>query len=326
MKVLLLNSKIGITNDLSKLLSDLESAKIKFNKIDGYVIFNAKILEELPEFLINVKYYNNEIYSVTLEYNYDLIEKDNYLKHKKKLNEYIFKTFGTPSKTDAVDNRETNSGVDKKERIIYNFNGPDYKKNTYKEADIYLQLVFKRKEDEIMSTKQIKMISLFGGAFIVLAGIAYYLIAKTFDFGKVLMCLGIGLAIAVALYFVGRFFSHGDIYSPREEKAAEKYFEKFENENEVFERFDCHYLYVNIFFEKMAYCKMYFAKDRVIILYMPYVKMHRIEIPYSDTLRLKSNKSTVIYRNKNNKKRYFLMPNELVANELIRTYKKYKTK
>ena len=59
---------------------------------------------------------------------------------------------------------------------------------------------------------------------------------------------------------------------------------------------------------------------------MPYVKMHKIEIPYSDPLRLKANKKTIVYRNQKNKKYYLLMPNELVANELIRTYKKYRPK
>ena len=324
MKVSLFNSKIEITNDLNKLLKDLENAKIKFNKIDGYVIFNAKIIKELPEFLVNVKYYGNEVYSISLEYNYDLDEKENYLKHTEKLNKYIFDTYGTPSNSNIEENREMNSWEDKKEYIIYNFNGPDYKKTQFKEADIYLQFTFKRREDERLSTKQIRMISVFGGAFIVVAGMAYYLIAKNFNLSKVLMCLGIGLVITIVLYFVGRFFSHGDIYSPREERVSKKYFEEFEKENEVFERFECYYLYVNIFFEKMGYSKVYFTKDKVVILYMPYVKMHKIEIPYSDPLRLKANKKTIVYRNQKNKKYYLLMPNELVANELIRTYKKYR--
>ena len=38
--------------------------------------------------------------------------------------------------------------------------------------------------------------------------------------------------------------------------------------------------------------------------------------------RAKANKKTIVYRNQKNKKYYLLMPNELVANELIRTYKK----
>ena len=68
MKVSLFDSKIEITNNLSKLLKDLENAKIKFNKIDGYVIFNAKIIKELPEFLVNVKYYGNEVYELIKDY------------------------------------------------------------------------------------------------------------------------------------------------------------------------------------------------------------------------------------------------------------------
>ena len=87
------------------------------------------------------------------------------------------------------ENREMNSWIEKKEYIVYNFNGPDYKKTQFKEADIYLQFTFKRREDERLSTKQIKMISVFGGAFIVVAGMVYYLIAKNFNLSTAFSCI-----------------------------------------------------------------------------------------------------------------------------------------
>lgn len=324
MEVSLFYPNIEITNDANKIKKDLEKSKIKFNDIDGYIIFNAKINKELPEFLVNINYKNNDVYFVSLEYNYDSLEKENYLMHKEKLNKYVFDTFGTPSNCIVEENREINSWVDKKEYIVYNFNGPDYKKNTFKQSDIYLKFIFKREEENKISSKQVKMISIIGGLFVAVAGNAYYLISKNFDFWKSIMCIGVGVACIIALYIFGRFFTHGEIYSPREEKAFKKFCEKFESENELFERFDCFHLHINLFFEKVTYSKIYFAKDKVVILYMPYIKLHKIEIPYSDPIRLKSNKNTIIYRTNKNKKYYFLVANELVANELTRIYRNYR--
>ena len=324
MKLSLLNPKIDITSNLSKLINDLDKLKIKYIKKEGIIYFKAKILENLPEFIVNVRILNGEVYHVELQYNYTEEEKNNAHNHREILTNHIFRTYGKATNSTLKDNQEKHSWIDKKEYLIYKFNGPDFRKSNYIESDIYLQFIFK--QEQKYSTTQLKKLILLYAVLITVVFVIYYIIKKDFDFWDILISLGIMVGSSGLLYFFTRFVVQGDLYSPREERVSKKYFDKFESENEVYERFEGLNLYITLFFEKFAYAKIYFTKDKVIILYMPYVKMHKIEIPYSSSIKLESNKNVVKYKVNNKKRLYFLMPNELIAEEVIRTYKKYRGK
>jgi MinD-like ATPase involved in chromosome partitioning or flagellar assembly len=79
--------------------------------------------------------------------------------------------------------------------------------------------------------------------------------------------------------------------------------------------------------EKLAYGRIYFTNDRVVIAYMPYAKLHFIEVLYTDPKKLKSLKNVVIYaKNKESKNYYFEVENELLADEILKIYKQYRIK
>ena len=157
--------------------------------------------------------------------------------------------------------------------------------------------------------------------------IVYYLITQNLTLINALISLGAGVGGFVLFYIVSRLFMQGDLYSKREEKTSKKLFEEYEKNITVLEKYEGKFLYSIAMIEKLAYGRIYFTNDRVIIAYMPFAKLHFIEVLYTEPNKLKSFKNVVLYsKNKESKNYYFEVENELVADEILKVYKKYRIK
>ena len=329
MKILLFSPKIEITKNYLKLIDDLDKLNIEYKKESGLIYFKGVLKEGLPECIINVRIVKGEVGYVNIAYNYEVENYDQASAHKKLFDEYLVSIYGKASKID--ENEETHAvtsvWVDKKEYINYYFNGPGYHNEEPRFQDVLIQIIFNQDLNDKFTTTELKKLCAICSVIIFAGLIAYFLITQNFNLINALLSVGATLIGFVLFYICSRLFMQGDLYSKREEKTSKKLFDEYEKTITVLEKYEGKFLYSIAMIEKLAYGRIYFTNDRVIIAYMPFAKLHFIEVLYTEPKKLNSFKNVVLYaKNKESKNYYFEVENELVADEILKVYKKYRVK
>ncbi len=323
MEVKFYNPNIVVSENVEKLINDLNKANIKYTRKNDVIFFNAKLTKESPEFTVNVRCMNNKVVSINMGYNYKNNANEYEQIHKETLKEYMLSNYGKEGKYtfDETIGIESYKWFGKNSKITCNFNGAGFYEENHKENDIYLQFIFNDKPSKKFTDKNLLMISIIAGVILAAVLCLYFYLFKELKLGKVFMSVGIGIGSILVFFIVGRVILGGVIYSEKEIEIGNKMLAKFEKDIEVERRYDGKLFVRNLMDDRLVRGRIYITKEKLIIAYFNVFKIKTKEIQYKNFKQVEVKKNVLIFKSANYKNNYFEVENELIADDVYKVFK-----
>ena len=323
MEVKFYSPNIVVTEDADKLLSTLNETKTKYSKKNGIIFFNAKLTKDSPEFTVNVRYLENRVLAINMGYNYKNNSVEFEQKHKESLTNYMLSNYGESNKhtTDEKIGRDSYKWFMENESITYNFNGAGFNEEYRRETDIFLQFIFTNDSNVKFTAAQLIKICVIAGVLLAAVLCLYFVAYEELELKNILISVGSGLGSIIVFYVIGRFIMGGYIYSEKEIQIGEKMFAEFEKEKEIEAKYHGKLLIRNIMGDSLAKGRIYITKDKLIITRLGLFKIKTVEVEYKNFKQIEVKRNVLIFKFPNNKKKYFEVKNELVADEIYKVFK-----